>query len=96
MEKLVNGLTFEEIFDQRGEKIIILTKGEYYLTENAYSNAWICRFDHFDDDDFWSTENLSINGCYFPDLEYEPRGTVLSVYKATEDQIALLNAYKNE
>lgn len=97
MKKSVNGKSFEEIFEQRGEKSEQnkCKKAHFYLT--IYGDSiWLCLFCKVKNGCLSSKSNLSISGNWYPDEEFDYSFNDMVIYEATPDQIALLNAYKNE
>lgn len=92
MKKVEN---FDEIFAQRGEQVQPknMVKGEIYLTTQNGA-VWISRLLVMQDKTFWATENLSISGFYLAGKEYENISEESAFFKATPDQVELLNSYR--
>lgn len=96
MKKSVNGLTFEEIFAQRGEITHfsdIKYKNVYYSTEAEGRFATIFEVLPMLNKCIMLVSTGYISKCAIC-IDAVFSGT--DIYEATPDQIELLNAYKNE
>lgn len=105
MEKLsVNGKSFDEIFDQRGDFIdnLCFVSNEVYLNtwdEEGVSASWI--FEQAKDGQLDIVKpicTISYNGRFFrfSDSVKVRISNSDKFFKATTDQIALLNLYKSQ
>lgn len=97
MKKSVNGKSFDEIFEQKGERIqsFMLRNGHFYLSIGTLDEPKsIIEYDLYYNYNIHCSEILTIGG-----LLAQVRKTISidgDFFKATTDQIALLNLYKSE
>lgn len=98
MKKSVNGKTFDEIFEQKGE--IIETKDLFFNTVYLFVSEnykFIAELSHVDDIDGMLMLNDSIcNDGEFDSDEGKMGLYADFIYVPTEAQISLLNLYKSE
>jgi len=107
MKKSVNGKSFDEVFEQRGEEVKLdeMKKGEVYLLDFTYLFQCIklARFDGMQPEkervDVLVLSRLYNDGDYAENEPGDGCGSLSTeidkIFSATPDQIALLNSYKN-
>jgi len=100
MKKSVNGKSFDEIFEERGKEVKNMVKGIAYLILCDDSDLWLFTFNGI------LNRKYSYIGCltslchdgtcytYTEDMGFEP-SDFIKAFTATQNQIALLNAYKS-
>lgn len=99
MKNSVNGKTFDEIFEQRGRKVSVkkMVIGNVYFYPSVSNNpwAWIFILKSIDIENHDVMDSFSVDDeGYTCDKNSSGFADSVIYYKATPDQIALLNSYK--
>ena len=92
-DKIYNGKTVSEIFAQRGENVKpseMIREEVYLLEKNKYQSDIIHKHEDVYQDILFAAVQLFDTGSIFR-YGYVPISKMGSIYKATPDQIELLN-----
>ncbi len=93
---------FDEIFAQRGEQVQPenMVKGEYYFLDRS-KRSYIFNFTDVAGENIFAEYILCKSGLLIDPVQFDGRtwvvrvkGGTLSLFKATPDQVELLNSYR--